>query len=87
MAASIMNVHSWKVGVMSEINIHLCIRLLLLVAPEAAGTIIATQVIFAFHMLFVNILLINLLIALFRYVKLGSKSIRVFNATRVSASL
>lgn len=34
-----------------------------------AGTTIATQVMFAFHMLFVNILLVNLLIALFTYVK------------------
>jgi hypothetical protein len=33
--------------------------------PEA-GTAIATQVLLAFHMLFVNILLINLLIAMFR---------------------
>ena len=38
-------------------------------ATPDADTSIATQIMFAFHMLFVNILLLNLLIALFRYVK------------------
>ncbi|CAF3741642.1 unnamed protein product [Adineta steineri] len=36
-------------------------------ATPDSGTTIVTQVIFAFHMLFVNILLINLLIALFSF--------------------
>ncbi len=40
--------------------------LFVLVNPDAS-TSIATQILLAFHMLFVNILLINLLIAMFRY--------------------
>lgn len=43
-----------------------CFRNLPFLATPDAGTSIATQVMFAFHMLFVNILLLNLLIALFR---------------------
>ena len=38
-------------------------------AKQDASAFVATKVMFAFHMLIVNILLINLLIALFRYVK------------------
>ena len=38
---------------------------------QSAGTAIATHVLLAFHMLFVNILLINLLIAMFRYEREG----------------
>ena len=79
MAASIMNARSWKVGMLlgkRRVNIHLCVRLLLLVAAEAAITTVATQVMFAFHMLFVNILLLNLLIALFRYLRKIEKQIK-----------
>ena len=38
-----------------------------LIGNPNAGWSIATQVLLAFHILFVNILLINLLIAMFRY--------------------
>jgi len=45
-------------------------------ATRDASTALATHIIFALHMLFVNILLINLLIALFRYVKLTNLTSR-----------
>lgn len=43
------------------------VRLFISVDKPDAMTNIATQILFAFHMLFVNILLVNLLIGLFRY--------------------
>jgi hypothetical protein len=46
------------------------LRIFVYLGARDANTILATHIIFALHMLFVNILLINLLIALFRYVKL-----------------
>ena len=48
--------------------------IVLFLADIASATAIATHVLLAFHMLFVNILLINLLIAMFRYVVLRKKS-------------
>lgn len=41
---------------------------------KSAGGAIATQVLLAFHMLLVNILLINLLIAMFRFVHSNTKT-------------
>jgi hypothetical protein len=53
--------------------IHLYTHIFLFKATPDASTTIATQVLFAFHMLFVNILLINLLIAMFSYVQKNEK--------------
>lgn len=50
----------------SILNNSFKIDFFLLVENPDASTAIATQVLLAFHMLFVNILLINLLIAMFR---------------------
>ena len=38
-------------------------------AKQDANTFVVAKIMFVFHMLFVNILLLNLLIALFRYLK------------------